>query len=211
MADLVSIAIPIATFAAGTIVPLAYRYFVHEGLAIRYLDIRVATFDDNYNELYLGFMIRVANASDKAILFEDLSLKAEWFRGGIEELSAMEICEVGSDKKVYFPLQNAPSAKLDVLPIIVKGGDVKVYAIQIPLRIDSPETGSRIMSAYSHSERVDFRLRVNGKYRGYKINYSNRGRVGGYFFQVGTSPTEDRPDPSSQIEQPRGDRNITRD
>ena len=73
-----------------------------------------------------------------------------------------------------------------VLPMILKQDEVKTYALQLDFRYENgdPEVATRVFQKVI-DEPFDIAIRINGKYRNYRLDFKRRQPVVGFNITFG--------------------------
>jgi hypothetical protein len=178
----------LGAFLLGTAAPFVYRRFTFEGISIKPLDARAVL--PSHNDLVFGTLIRIGNVSGRALLIDNIQVDPIRVTGETFLLKSSLLAKVTDTRDVHIPIWRTDSG--EVLPIILKNETVEVYVLEMQFSFDGHDLQEALeVFGCVLDEPFQIRLRVNGTYRRYGIDFSTRQALVGYNIAIGEEP----PDP----------------
>ena len=172
----------IVAFVAGTVTPALYRRLVHSGISIKALGLQVTQPLDGQG-VYYALVVKAANASGRSVLLDDVRLKPLVVGGTTYRQRESRLADVTDSKTLLLPTARDKNQRIDVLPLVLKSDDARVYVLESFLVGDGPHPAEFTVDFKTTS--VDFR--INGIYRNYKVDPSQWQTIVGYSVNVDTS------------------------
>jgi hypothetical protein len=127
--------------------------------------------------MIFGTLLQVANASGRSVIVDDVRVDDITYRGRVFRMDSYILADVTDTRVVHLPVWR--SDVTHVLPIIMKQDTVTIFALEVSFEGDSDNRSDDYIgspTATTH-EAFKIRLRLNGTYRRYSIDYRRPQRV----------------------------------
>lgn len=178
--------VSLATFALGVAVPFVYRRLTFDGIAIRALDVRATLPALDTRFTVFGTMLRIANTSGRSVIVDDVRVDDVAIEGRVYSMKWCVLADVTDTKTVHIPVWS--SDVTHVPPIIMKNDTVTVFALELHFQVVSGDpTGASDAFGKVMENPFTVKIRLNGTYRRYTIDFRRLQPIYGYSLSVGVS------------------------
>jgi hypothetical protein len=174
----------LVSFLAGTIAPAIYARLAHSGISIRAVGFQVGA-PIEATTAYYALIIKAANATGRSVLLDDVRINPFEVHGVTYRPTVTQLVDVTGRTNLVVPTSRDEDPHIDVLPLVLKSDEARVYILEATLRGDAPHGGDFFVEDF---ETVSIDFRINGIYRNFRVDPSRRQPFIGYTVDVDTRP-----------------------
>lgn|SRR5262249_11016627 len=168
----------VITFVVGSILPILYRRFVYEGVAIRQPVLFRGIHQSEKGIITFITRVKIANVQKDPVMLDVIRLpkivtrNIVFFPKGNLEVSILE----KSDISYYVPLSIKPNYIPEHLPLIVRAGETQLidFGFDYTYKPNAADNAAAdnvvdIFSGHVEQKGLPVGFRINGKYRDYVL------------------------------------------
>ena len=135
-------------------------------------------------------MLRIANTSGRSVIVDDVRVDDVAIEGRVYSMKWCVLADVTDTKHVHIPVWS--SDVTHVPPMIMKNDTVTVFALELHFQVVSgdPTGASDAFGKVIWEKPFTVKIRLNGTYRRYTIDFRRLQPVYGYSLSVGVREPE---------------------